>query len=128
MCTSELNRRQLYCSEGVAIGIRSIFYRSLGAQPAGVQCFLHLFFHVFGVFRSSFLFLCNWTSFMFSFTTDQSLYNSILTLGGFQAWDYLSYPLNLWFQRRNRGTCGSEIVVQISALAEVEPRTSHLAV
>src|SRR6218665_362800 len=40
----------------------------------------------------------------------------------FQAWDWLWYPM-LWSQRRNSGAHGAENLIQISALAAVEPRT-----
>src|SRR6218665_664071 len=38
------------------------------------------------------------------------------------AWDWLWYPM-LWSQRRNSGAHGAENLIQISALALVEPRT-----
>src|SRR6218665_3710628 len=40
----------------------------------------------------------------------------------YQAWDWLWYPM-LWTQRRNSGAHGAENLIQISALAVVEPRT-----
>src|SRR6218665_1124593 len=43
-------------------------------------------------------------------------------LVSFQAWDWLWYPM-LWSQRRNSGARGAENLIQISALAMVEPRT-----
>src|SRR6218665_3898948 len=41
---------------------------------------------------------------------------------GLRLWDWLWYPM-LWSQRRYMGAHGTEISIQISALAEVEPQT-----
>ena len=100
-------------------------------SPLRPMLFLSLF-PTSWCFRSSFLFLCNWISVVF-FSYDGSICTHSLdslyfTLGEFQAWDWLRYPLN----------CGSRGVVGVRMEQKsrtkflpwpvFEPRTSRLAV
>src|SRR6218665_1508299 len=95
-----------------------------GLAPLLVSIALHFAFHTR---CSPFALICHWISIVFllygrriaTHSVDPSLTHF---LGEFQAWDWFWYPM-LWSQRRNRGAYGAENLIQISALAVVEPRT-----
>ena len=113
-----------------------VYCVSLDPQPVGVQCpltpspgegvrghsrlpYVLVFFHLF-------FFTCHWISFVFLLydwhicihLVDPSLTHFL----GFQAWDWLWYPM-LWPQRRSRGAQEAEILFEISALPGFGPQT-----
>ena len=75
-----------------------VFFFNPWAQPVGGQCFFLCF--VFPCLGVSSLLFCSWViGFLscFFFTTEESAsfrLTLFLTLGEFQAWDWLWYPLN----------------------------------
>ena len=134
--TQTINQSLSSFNESTANKMLSIIYlSSLGTQPVGLQCFFLRLFPCLGVFRSSFLFLRHWISFVF-FLYDRSICTTsldllFLTLGEFQAWDWhgsLGYQL----------TCGprGEVAVRMEQKSRskllswpgFEHRASHLAV
>ena len=93
-------------------------------------------FPCLGVFRSYFLFLCHWISFV-CFLRYRSICTHspdplFLTLGEFQAFDWLSLALvstDLWFQRRTIGMrMEQKSRFKFLPCPGFEPQTSRFAV
>ena len=84
------------------------------------------------VFRSSFVFLCHWIYFGF-FLYDRSICTlsfdrPFLTLGKFQVWDWLWYPLACGPKHRVGVHMEQKSLSKFLVWPGFEPRTSHLAV
>src|SRR6218665_3387070 len=89
-----------------------------------VHCFPRHLPYLGVLFFHSLFFTCHWISFVFLLYGRRICTHSVdpsLFLVSFQAWDWLWYPM-FWSQKQNRGAHGAEILIQISALVEVEPR------
>src|SRR6218665_3101782 len=95
-----------------------------GLSPVLVPIALPFAFHTW-CFR--FALICHWISIVFllygrHITTHLVVSSLTLFLGEFPGLAWLWYPM-LWSQRRNSGAHGTENMIQMSALAGVEPRT-----
>ena len=96
----------------------------LGLSPVLVSIALPFAFHTWCF---PFTLICHWISIVFLLYGRRIATHSVDPsrthfLGEFQGLDWLWYPM-LWSQRRNSGVHRAENLIQISALAVVEPRT-----
>src|SRR6218665_640615 len=92
-----------------------------GLSPVLVSIALPFAFHTWCF---PFALICHWISIVFLLYVSPPIRSTLHLLTfkvSFQAWDRLWYPM-LWSQRWNSGAHGAENLLQISALAGVEPR------
>ena len=100
-------------------------------QSVGVSAISFTSSLCFGVFWSSFLFMCHWIPFVFSYDWNICtiwLDPLFLTIGEFQAWDWLWYPLTCGPRGGVGVHMGQKSWANFLPWPVFEPRTSHLTV